>query len=621
MRAANVATPACRRFGGNASVWLGIALAGCLVFAGCPRPSGDPAGAPGESGAAGSPAAESAASPVETPPRQANRWPQGELIPPEAGQVNLVDVTAQSGITFEHTDGGGGSLYIVQTVVAGLVLFDYDNDGFVDIYFLNGAPNPGVKYPVAPRNELWRNNGDWTFTSATDAAGVGDTGYGLGAVSGDFDSDGDQDLYVNNFGPNVFYQNNGDGTFTEITGAAGVGCDLCGAGAAFVDIDADGDLDLYVGNYVDFSYEKNITERIGERVYSAGPASYQPQADVLFRNEGDGTFTDISAVSGIAAKPGPSMGLVCADYDDDGDSDIFICCDNAANQLWRNDGTGKFEEVAFAAGAAYDLEGGTNGNMGVSCADYDNDGRLDFYVTTFSGELSVLYRNNGGGFFTDMARPTQSAASTISHAKWGVALSDFDHDADRDLLVACGHFWIDARYVDDRTDVQVPNALLENLGQGKFRDISLASGSGLGVVASSKGLGVDDLDNDGDLDAVFLNANGQPTILRNDIETKRRGVQIVLRGKEANRDGVGARVKLVAAGKEQIAEVCRGQGYQSGYGDRVHFGLGTATQIDRLEVRWPGGKTQILENPPLATFLAITEDGPCEPVNVSLGGR
>lgn len=619
MHAANVAEPARRRSGRGAGVWPGMALALCLASAGCPRPSGHPAPAPAGTSGTASPPANPTAPPVASPPRAANRWPQGELIPPEPGQINLVDVTPATGITFEHTDGGGGSLYIVQTVVAGLVLFDYDNDGFVDIYFLNGAPNPGVQYSAAPRNELWRNNGDWTFTNVTDAAGVGDTGYGLGAVSGDFDNDGDQDLYVNNFGPNVFYQNNGDGTFTEITASAGVGCDLCGAGVAFVDIDNDGDLDLYVGNYVDFSYEKNITETIGERVYSAGPASYKPQADVLFRNEGDGAFTDISAASGIAAKPGPSMGLVCADYDDDGDTDIFVCCDNAANQLWRNDGTGKFEEVAFAAGAAYDLEGGTNGNMGVSCADYDNDGRLDFYVTTFSGELSVLYRNNGGGFFTDMARPTQSAASTISHAKWGVSLSDFDHDGDRDLLVACGHFWIDARYVDDRTDVKVPNALLENLGNGKFRDISLRSGSGLGVVACSKGLGVDDLDNDGDLDAVILNANGQPTILRNDIQTRRKSVQIILRGTQANRDGVGARLKLFAEGKEQIAEACRGQGYQSGYGDRIHFGLGAADRIDRLEIRWPGGKTQIIENPPLATVLAITEGGTCEPLSLVRG--
>jgi enediyne biosynthesis protein E4 len=538
-------------------------------------------------------------------------WPA--LTPPKPGGIHLTDVTARTGITFEHTDGGTGSLYIVQTVVAGLALLDYDNDGFVDIYFLNGAPTPGAHFDTPPRNELWRNNGDWTFTNITDAAGVGDTGYGLGVVSGDFDSDGDQDLYVNNFGPNVFYRNNGDGTFTDITASSGTGCNKCGAGAVFLDIEGDGDLDLYVGNYVDFAYERNVVERIGERVYSAGPKSYRPQPDLPFRNNGDGTFTDISRESGIGLVPNASMGLIAADYDGDGDTDIFVCCDNAANQLWRNSGTGQFEEVGFVAGVAYDLEGGTNGNMGVTCEDYDNDGRLDFYVTTFSGELSALYRNTGGGFFTDMARPSQSAGSTIAHAKWGTTLSDFDHDGDRDLFVACGHFWIDARYVDDRTDVKVRSAMLENLDNGTFRDISRECGDGLGVIACSKGAGFDDLDNDGDLDAVILNANDKPTILRNDLVSPRKSVQIVLRGSATNREGVGARVKVVAGGREQIAEVHRGQGYQSSYGNRLHFGLGDG-RVERIEVHWIGGGADIIDDPPDALVLLIAEGGGCQPL-------
>ncbi|MCI0357654.1 MAG: CRTAC1 family protein [Planctomycetaceae bacterium] len=533
------------------------------------------------------------------------------LIPPQPGGIHLTDVTASTGISFAHTDGGVGSLYIVQTVVAGLALLDYDNDGFVDIYFLNGAPTPGARFDKPPHNELWRNNGDWTFTNVTDRAGVGDTGYGLGVVSGDFDNDGDQDLYVNNFGPSVLYRNNGDGTFSDVTSASGTLCDECGAGAVFLDIEGDGDLDLYVANYVDFAYERNIVERIGERVFSAGPAAYRSEPDVLLRNNADGTFTDISRESGIAQVPNASMGLVGADYDDDGDTDIFVCCDNAANQLWRNSGAGRFEEVGFAAGVAYDLEGGTNGNMGVTCEDYDNDGRLDFYVTTFSGELSVLYRNTGGGFFTDMARPSQSAVSTISHAKWGTTLSDFDHDGDRDLFVACGHFWIDTRYIDDRTDVKVPNALLENLGSGTFRDISRRCGDGLAIVASSKGAGFDDMDNDGDLDAVILNANDKPSILRNDLQTPRKSVQIVLRGRGANREGVGARVKVVVDGREQISEVHRGQGYQSGYGNRLHFGLGEG-RLTRIEVRWIGGQTDIIEDPPDAPLLLVTEGGHCQ---------
>jgi hypothetical protein len=530
------------------------------------------------------------------------------LTPPTPDGIHLTDVTAGTGITFVHTDGGAESLYIVQTVVAGLALFDYDNDGLVDIYFLNGAPTPGSRFDVPPHHELWRNLGGFRFADVTDEAGVGDTGYGLGVVSGDYDNDGDQDLYVSNFGPSVLYRNNGDGTFTSVTEAAGVARSLCGAGAAFLDIEGDGDLDLYAGNYVDFAYERNVVERIGDRAYSAGPLAYRSQPDLLFRNNGDGTFTDSSQECGIAETPNATMGLIAADYDGDGDSDIFVCCDNAANQLWRNDGRGRFEEFGFAAGVAFDLDGGTNGNMGVTCEDYDNDGRLDFYVTTFSGELSALYRNTGGGFFTDMARPSQSAASTISHAKWGTTLADFDHDGDRDLFVACGHFWIDARYVDDRTDVKVPNAMLENLGSGKFRDISRQCGDGLGIVASSKGAGFDDLDNDGDLDVVILNANDKPSILRSDLNSPRRSLQIVLRGRTASREGVGARVKVVAGPREQISEVHRGQGYQSGYGNRLHFGLGEE-RVTRIEVRWIGGGTDVIENPPEAAWLLIDEGG------------
>jgi hypothetical protein len=320
------------------------------------------------------------------------------------GGISFVDALASSQIRFRHTDGGSGRRYIVETVVAGLALFDYDGDSLVDIYFLNGAPLPGAKSSEPPRNALYRNNGDWTFTDVTAAAGVGDTGYGLGVTAGDFDNDGDQDLYVNNFGPNVFYVNNGDGTFSEAADRAQVACDKVGAGAAFLDIEGDGDLDLYVANYVKFTFDKHKTRTIGKYEFPPGPTDYDPEPDVLFRNNGDGTFTDISQMSRIGAVAAPGMGLVCADYDDDGDTDVFVCSDNAPNLLFQNDGSGKFQEVGVLAGAAFDLDGGDNGNMGVDCGDYDNDGRLDFFVTTYQAELAVLYRNLGGGLFLDATR-------------------------------------------------------------------------------------------------------------------------------------------------------------------------------------------------------------------------
>lgn len=559
-------------------------------------------------------AAEAEASPPS------DRYPPVEILPTPAGKPEFVDVTQSSGIDFVHTDGKGGLRFIVQTVVAGLATFDYDGDGFVDIYFLNGAPNPGSKFDTAPTNALYRNNGDWTFTDVTDQAGVGDAGYGLGVVTGDYDNDGDQDIYVNNFGPNVLYRNNGDGTFTDVTLEAGTQCDKVGGGAAFLDVEGDGDLDLYVANYVDFTYENNVVDKIGDVEFSSGPKSYDPVPDVLFRNNGDGTFTNISEESGVSKVVGPGMGLVSTDYDDDGDPDIFVCCDYAANLLFRNDGEGHFEEVALLAGTAYDSLGNANGSMGVDVGDYNQDGKLDFYMTVFTGEQSTLYENIGGGIFQDMSKPSGASASTLPHVKWGTTFADFDNDTDEDLFVACGHFWINARNVDDRTAVRVPNAYLENNGKGRFTDVSRHSGSGMAVLESSKGAAFDDLDNDGDLDVVILNANAPPTLLRNDLNSTARSVQISLVGNESNRDGVGAKVVLRTSAGQQQREARRGRGYQSSYGDRLHFGLGDA-KIESIRVRWPNGKEQEIEDPPAAKFLRITEGGDCEPLSLPQATR
>lgn len=545
----------------------------------------------------------------------ADSYPPVDILPTPEGKPEFVDVTQGSGIDFIHTDGKGGPRYIVQTVVAGLTTFDYDGDGFVDIYFLNGAPNPGSQFDRVPKNALYRNNGDWTFTDVTEQAGVGDPGYGLGVVTGDYDNDGDQDIYVNNFGPNVLYRNNGNGTFTDVTVEAGTQCDKVGGGVAFLDIEGDGDLDLYVANYVDFTYENNIVDKIGDTEFSSGPKSYNPVPDVLFRNNGDGTFTDISEESGIAKVAGPGMGLVSADYDDDGDPDIFVCCDYAANLLFRNDGAGHFDEVALLAGTAYDSLGNANGSMGVDVGDYNQDGKLDFYMTVFTGEQSTLYENMGDGIFQDMSKPSGASASTLPHVKWGTTLADFDNDTDDDLFVACGHFWVNARNVDDRTAVRVPNAYLENNGKGRFTDISNRSGMGMAVRESSKGAAFDDLDNDGDLDVVLLNANAPPTLLRNDLRSGAKSVQISLVGKKSNRDGVGAKVVLETSDGQQQDEVRRGRGYQSSYGDRLHFGLGDAS-IEAIRIRWPTGAEQRIENPPSASLLRITEEGECEPISL-----
>jgi hypothetical protein len=506
------------------------------------------------------------------------------------GEIILTDVTAETGITFVHTDGGSGQHYIMETVSAGLALFDYDNDGDIDIYFLNGAPLKGTVSKLPPKNALYRNEGNWRFTDVTEEAGVGDTGYGLGVAVADYDNDGDQDIFLNNYGANVLYRNNGNGTFTDVTKQAGVEGDFqVGAGACFLDMDKDGDLDLYVLRYLDFSYEKHvIATTMGIPVY-ANPRFYPPLPSLCYRNNGNGTFTDVSSQSNIGRHAGYGMGMVCADYDNDGDTDILVANDVMENFLFKNDGTGRFEEVGVETGFAYDGNGDEQGSMGVDCGDYDNDGWLDFYVTSYQNQLATLYRNLEGVAFQDVSLATGAGAGTLQHVTWGNSFVDFDNDGDRDIFVACGHLQDNVEKYDDTTSYYAENILLMNTGNGKFVDVSKTSGSGMKVKLSSRGAGFDDLDNDGDVDVVILNSRREPTILRNDSPSKGHWLQVQLKGVKTNRDGVGARVKVTAGELVLIDEVHSGRGYQSHYGTRLYFGLGYRTKVDRVEVRWIGG--------------------------------
>jgi hypothetical protein len=504
--------------------------------------------------------------------------------------IRLTDVTAQTGITFRHNHGGSGQGFIVEGMVAGLVIFDYDDDGLMDIYFLNGAPLKGTVAEMPLRNALYRNNGGWKFTDVTQQAGVGDTHHGLGVTAADYDGDGDLDLYLNNFGPNVLYRNNGDRTFTDVTEQAGVGNgNKVGAGTCFFDMENDGDLDLYVSNYVNFTYENHVPIVIGGQNYQAGPQYYQPVPDTLYCNNGDGTFTDVSDSSGIGAHAGPGMGIVGADFDDDGDVDIFVCHDGAPNFLFRNDGKGKFTEDGLLAGVAYNFNGSENSSMGVDCADYDNDGRLDLFMTDYQAEMPVLYRNLGDGMFEDATSAARITNDLFPHVNWGTGFVDFDNDGDRDLFVACGHF-DRIEQIDDRTALRIPNFVLMNKGDGKFIDVTGQSGDGLTVIESSRGAGFDDLDNDGDVDAVILNSHAPPTILRNDSVTKNHWLQIELQGSTANRDAIGARIRVSCGDLVQVSEVLGGRGYQSQFGLLQCFGLAEHEQVERIEVRWPGGQ-------------------------------
>ncbi|GAB6186735.1 CRTAC1 family protein [Thermopirellula anaerolimosa] len=513
----------------------------------------------------------------------------------------FTDVTASSGITFVHTDGSSGRHYIMEAMSAGLAVFDYDNDGDEDLYLLNGAPLPGTVVEVPPRNALYRNNGDGTFTDVTEQAGVGDPGFGLGVTAGDYDGDGFLDLYLNNFGPNVLYRNNGNGTFTDVTETSGTANGAkVGAGCAFFDTDADGDLDLYVANYLVFSYDMHIMRTKNGYPAYPSPRDYDPVPDTLYRNNGDGTFTDVSEEAGIAPHAGSGMGIVCADFDDDGDPDVFVCNDVGANFFFVNQGNGTFREEAVFLGTAYNGNGEENASMGVDCGDYDNDGLLDFFMTSYQNELPVLYRNTGKGYFEDMTARTNAGASVFRQVNWGTALADFNNDGFRDIFISNGHTEDYVDMYDDTTSYKAANTVLMNMGHGDFTPLPPDCGSGLKPVLASRGAGVADLDNDGDLDVVILNMRDRITLLRNDSPKAGHWLQLDLQAPGGNRFGVGAKVTVFAGGLRWVDEVHSGRGYQSHWGLRLHFGLGSRDRVDCVEVRWPGG--------PVETFTGLSVD-------------
>ena len=538
--------------------------------------------------------------------------------------IQLRDVTRETGITFVHTDGSSGQRYIVETVASGLAVFDYDNDGDVDIYFLNGAKlgnNPGVARTTSvPRNALWRNDGNWKFTDVTERSGLGDTNFSVGVATADYDNDGDQDVYISNFGPNKLYRNNGDGTFSDVTKKAGVenGDKKIGAGVTFLDIDHDGDLDLFAAHYVDFTYENHRGVRFSGHPAYAGPLDYRPTPFSLFRNNGDGTFADVSAESGVGNYRGAGMGVICFDAELDGDTDIFVANDKTGNSLLLNDGKGNFKENAGLAGIAYDMAGRAQGSMGIECADVDNDGLPDLFVTTYQQELATLFRNAGKGLFDDVTAQTRAGEGSLRYVKWGVGVVDFDNDGLRDLFVACGHLHDNVHLFDNTTLYEAPSILLRNIGRDaappasappsaiRFVNVSDKSGDGPLVKRSARGAAFDDLDNDGDIDVVILNSRKGPTIMRNE-SVRGNWLQIKLAGTRANRDAIGARVKVFAGDQTLVDEVHSGRGYQSDYGRRLHFGLGKREKIDRVEVHWPGGRTNVVAAPRLNALLTVTE--------------
>ena len=371
-----------------------------------------------------------------------------------------------------------------------------------------------------------------------------------------------------------------------------------GAGACFLDFDSDGDLDLYVGNYIKFSLDKHVARTMKGHPINGGPKDYEPDSDTLFLNNGDGTFRDVSEMVGLTKHAAPSMGIVCTDFDADGDTDVFVANDGYANFLFQNDGGKRFEEIGLLAGFAYDGRGGVHGSMGVDAADMDNDGLPDLHVTSFQGELATLYKNVGGGFLEDVTSLSGAAAGTRAPVTWGNGFVDFDNDGDRDIFIASGHVYDTVHLFDQTSTYELHNVLLENKGKGKFRNVSAKAGDGLKVKLSSRGAAFDDLDGDGDIDAVLLNSRREPTFLRND-SVAGNFIRVRLQGSKDARDAIGSKIEVHTGDRVQYDEARSGRGYQGHYGSTMHFGLGNAKKIDRLRVRWlGGGTTELLDVEP-----------------------
>ena len=526
--------------------------------------------------------------------------------PAQNQSVRFTDVTAQLGIEFRHANGESGEKYFIEPIGSGVALFDYDNDGNLDLYLVNGSDLPGVTSPQPPINRLYRNDGD-IFTDVTFEASVGDTGYGLGCCVGDYNNDGFTDLYVTNYGANILYRNNGDGTFTDVTESAGIGGNQLSSGCAFVDLDADGYLDLYVVNYVQFDLETNPEcARQGVRTYCT-PEALQGAADMLYRNNGDGTFTDITAAAGISGADGKGLGVVCGDIDNDGDLDIFVANDTTPNFLYRNDSDTAIQmtEDALFAGVALSEEGRAYSGMGANLGDFDNDGYLDIVITNFQDQTNSLYHNAQSGFFNEVSFTKGIGERSLPYLAWGVDFVDFNNDGWLDLFVANGHLDNNVAEIDPIGTYPQPNQLfLSNRGLN-FRESVDAAIANQRV---SRGTAFGDIDSDGDVDIVVSNLKDAPTVLRNDSGNTSRWLSVKLVGTHCNRDAIGARVTVVSGGSTQIREVKSGSGYLSQNDLRLHFGLGDAIRVDKLTVRWLCGKVQTLQDVETNQELVISEE-------------
>jgi enediyne biosynthesis protein E4 len=525
---------------------------------------------------------------------------------------NTIDT---SKIDFILKNSVSSQRYSIETMTGGVVLFDYNNDELLDIFFTNGAEIPSLqKSNPSFNNRLFRNNGDGTFTDVTEKAGLAGVGYSMGAAAGDYDNDGFVDLYVTGFDHNQLFHNNGNGTFTDVTEPAGVSGIFPRKGkswsvaAGWLDYDNNGLLDLFVVNYLDYSIAAAHSCQTDNIIDYCSPNEYHGTPNILYRNNGDGTFTDVSQQSHIFKYVGKGMGVAFADYDGDGFTDIFVSNDTFPNFLLHNNGDGTFTDVALLAGVAYNENGKTVAGMGTDFRDIDNDGRPDIFQAAMYGDRFPLYRNMGNGQFEDVTDTSGLAAMTTRLTAWGTGIFDFDNDGNKDIFAACSAILDNSMEVNHKP-YPLPNALYRNLGSMVFKDVSVQAGASFSVPAAHRGAAFGDLNNDGRIDIVVTVLNGDPQLLMNRSPNHNHWIILKLVGVSDNRDGLGTKVKITTAHGVQYNEATTAVGYNSSSDKRVYFGLGHATVVDRIELAWPTGVKQVLENVAADQILTIVQSG------------
>jgi len=527
---------------------------------------------------------------------------QPKPAPPQI--ADFVDIAEKAGLNMMNVFGGKDTKkYIIETTGTGVAIFDYDNDGWPDIFLVNGTTLEGFPQGKAPTSHLYHNNHDGTFTDVTAQAGLADTGWGQGVCVGDYDNDGWKDLYVTYYGKNRLYHNQ-KGVFTEVaekSGVAGTGKAL-GTGCAFVDYDRDGLLDLVVANYVDFDVSNAPAP--GERAscvwkgvpVMCGPRGLPGAKNILYHNLGNGKFEDVTVKSKIdQTQAHYAFSVSTFDFDDDGWPDIYIACDSTASILYRNNHDGTFTDVAVTAGAAFNEDGREQAGMGATIADYNGDGRLDIFKTNFSDDTATLYRNNGDGTFDDATYSAGLGLHT-QYLGWGTMFLDFDNDGWPDLLLVNGHVYPEVDKQHLGSNYQEPRILYHNNGNGTFTDISDNAGSGITAAHAGRGLAIGDLWNDGRISAVISNMNARPSLLVNQIRNQNHWIGLQLQGTKSNRDAIGAKVTMKAGNRTFVDEVRSGSSYDSNSDIRLHFGLGTAAKVDSMQVRWPSGLNEHFQN-------------------------